>query len=109
MEREPLWMEQCAATRAIAERFGTQSALDYLIGEKLLDFMVAAEAEPGTAEQLPLFVSEVASIFHKKDLEHYFRDKKRFRRANAEVVSKMRDWLLALKGSNVLLLRRPRH
>ena len=33
---EKIWIEQCRATRAIKRRFGARSALDYLIGEKLL-------------------------------------------------------------------------
>jgi len=28
-----VWIEQCAATEAIRERFGLENALDYLIGE----------------------------------------------------------------------------
>jgi hypothetical protein len=35
MRFEKVWIEQCRATRAIKRRFGAESALDYLIGEKL--------------------------------------------------------------------------
>ncbi len=43
MEFHKVWQEQCEATRTIRERFGVKSALDYLVGEKLLNF--ASEAE----------------------------------------------------------------
>jgi hypothetical protein len=33
-----IWIEQCAATQGIRDRFGMKSALDYLIGEKLFHF-----------------------------------------------------------------------
>jgi hypothetical protein len=43
MEFHKVWQEQCEATRTIRERFGVKRALDYLVGEKLLNF--ASEAE----------------------------------------------------------------
>ena len=105
MDFQHLWIEQCEAAREIKERYGTQNALDYLVEEKLLNFIEASETDPGLAEQLPLFVSEVASIFSKGELQQYFRSKKKFRHASRQLVSYMRQWLLALKASNVLLLR----
>jgi hypothetical protein len=47
----------------IKERYGLKSAFDYLVSEKLLDFVRAAEREPELARQLPRFVSEVRRIF----------------------------------------------
>jgi hypothetical protein len=38
MRFEKVWVEQCRATKAIKRRFGAKSALDYLIGEKLISF-----------------------------------------------------------------------
>ena len=38
MDFHKIWEEQCEATRTIRERFGIENALDYLIGEKLLNF-----------------------------------------------------------------------
>ena len=42
-EFHKIWIEQCAATEDIREQFGTKNALDYLIGEKLFTFVMAAE------------------------------------------------------------------
>ena len=33
-EPHKIWIEQCEAARGIEEEFGTQKALDYLVGEK---------------------------------------------------------------------------
>jgi len=41
-----VWIAQCEAARAIRTRWGTQKALSYLIGEKLVEFMRMAEQSP---------------------------------------------------------------
>ena len=38
MRFEKIWVKQCKATKGIKRRFGAESALDYLIGEKLMMF-----------------------------------------------------------------------
>ncbi len=43
MDFHKIWIEQCEAARGIEDEFGTQKALDYLIGEKFLNFLEAAE------------------------------------------------------------------
>ncbi len=40
-----IWKEQCDAARQIEAEFGTEKALDYLIGEKFLNFLQAAETD----------------------------------------------------------------
>ena len=37
-----VWIEQCEAAQTIRARFGLESAFDYLVGEKLLNFAEAA-------------------------------------------------------------------
>ena len=41
-----IWVQECRATRGIKRRFGVKSALDYLIGEKLMNFADAAQGIP---------------------------------------------------------------
>jgi hypothetical protein len=53
MRFEKIWVEQFRATRGIRRRFGAKSALDYLIGEKLIRFAEAAEQHPEFAKELP--------------------------------------------------------
>jgi hypothetical protein len=39
------WIEQHEAAHQIKAEFGTQNALDYLIGEKFLNFLHAVESD----------------------------------------------------------------
>src|SRR5438105_15162602 len=66
---EKIWVQQCKATKGIKRRFGVKSALDYLIREKLLNFVDAAEQRPEFAQELPRFLAEVWRILnHRLDL-----------------------------------------
>jgi hypothetical protein len=67
-----IWREQCNAARGLKDRCGTEKALGYLIGEKLMNFVRAADdAEPNFAGELPRFVAEVREIFSRKELRSY--------------------------------------
>ena len=46
IEFHKIWIDQCAATEGIRDHFGLENALDYLIGEKLLMFLMASESDP---------------------------------------------------------------
>jgi hypothetical protein len=46
-----IWVQQCRATRGIKRRFGVKSALEYLLGEKLMNFVNAAEQHPEFAAE----------------------------------------------------------
>jgi hypothetical protein len=45
LQFEQIWIEQCEAAGRVKENFGLASALDYLIGEKLLTFTEVASDE----------------------------------------------------------------
>lgn len=66
-----IWKGQCTAARSIRTRFGTLSALDYLIGEKLLSYASRAAAKPELARELPRFVAEIRDIFSRDEIAHY--------------------------------------
>jgi hypothetical protein len=66
-----IWIEQCDATRAIEERFGTEQALEYLIGEKFLNFLQAAETHADFRAEIPAFVAEIKTIFERWHLAGY--------------------------------------
>jgi hypothetical protein len=68
MDFHKIWQEQCEATHAIRERFGVENALDYLVGEKLLNFAKAAEQDPEFAAELPRFQTAVWEIFISRSL-----------------------------------------
>ena len=58
-----IWIEQCEAAQTIKARFGLKAAFDYLVGEKLVNFVSAASGHPDFARELPRFVSKVRRMF----------------------------------------------
>ena len=71
MKFHKIWVQQCRATRMIKRRFGVQNALDYLLGEKLLNFADAAERHPEFAAELPRFQAAVWDVFNRYELAGY--------------------------------------
>jgi hypothetical protein len=71
MEQHKIWIEQCEAARGIEDEFGTQPALDYLVGEKFINFLEAAETDADFRTEIPTFVSEIKSIFEHWQLAQY--------------------------------------
>jgi hypothetical protein len=57
---QDIWKQQCVAARSVRVQHGTLSALDYLIGEKLLTYADTAVTRPEFARGLPRFVAESA-------------------------------------------------
>ena len=70
-EFHEIWIEQCEAARDIREAFGLQKALGYLIGEKLLNFLRAADEDPAFAGELPRIVAEIKRVFDRAEIETY--------------------------------------
>jgi len=63
MELCKIWVEKCDAARMIEDEFGTDKALRYLVAEKFLDYLEAAERLPDYRAELPAFVAEIKTIF----------------------------------------------
>jgi len=70
-EFHKIWIEQCAATEDIREQFGTKSALDYLIGEKIFTFVAAAEQDSEFAAEVPAFVAAIQRLFPAEEIRAY--------------------------------------
>ena len=66
-----IWIEQCEAARSIEDEFGTDKALSYLIGEKFLNFLEAAETQTDVRAEIPVFVAEIKTIFERWQLAQY--------------------------------------
>ena len=66
-----IWVRQCEAARFINRQYGTVSAFDYLVGEKLLNFAKAAEDNPAFEQALPQFISEIRRIFTHDAIEKH--------------------------------------
>lgn len=68
-----IWIDQCEAARGIEDEFGTQQALSYLIGEKFLNYLEAADHDPDFRAELPAFVAEIKTIFERWQLAEYLK------------------------------------
>jgi hypothetical protein len=68
---QDIWKQQCVAARSVRVQHGALSALDYLIGEKLLTYADTAVTRPEFARELPRFVAEVRDIFTGEEIRHY--------------------------------------
>ena len=66
-----IWIEQCEAARGIEGEFGTEKALEYLIGEKFLNFLAAAQDDPSFRAEIPAFVGEIKFIFEPWQLAEF--------------------------------------
>ena len=66
-----IWIEQCEAARGIEDEFGTVDAMKYLVGEKFLNYLQAAENDAEFRVELPAFVAEIKTIFEPWQLAEY--------------------------------------
>lgn len=96
MELHRMWTEQCEATTGIRNAFGTQQALNYLIGEKFLDFIEAAESSDDFHRELPAFAARIKTLFEPQQLAAYL--------APVEDVSVPRDSSIVRCASDETLL-----
>lgn len=71
MQPQKIWIEQCEAARGIEDEFGTQQALEYLVGEKFLNCLEAAETDVEFRAEIPAFVAEIKFIFEQWQLAQY--------------------------------------
>ena len=71
-EFSDIWIEQCEAARDIRDAWGPRKALGYLVGEKLLNYIRAADSDPSWAVNVPLFAAEIKRIFTAEELRTYF-------------------------------------
>ena len=123
MEFHKIWIEQCGAARGIEDEFGTDKALKYLVEEKFIDFLEAAEENAAFRAEIPAFVAEIKTIFEPwrlrecltkarqtepfnsvdymdeedvdgQDIEMLVRDDIRHRTRNLLMVERATEWLL---------------
>lgn len=71
MKPHQIWHEQCAAARELQEEFGTDTAITYLVGEKFINFLDAAETDEEVRAEIPEFVAEIRDIFERWQLAAY--------------------------------------
>jgi hypothetical protein len=72
-----VWVEQCDAAEGIEADYGTEKALGYLIGEKLLNFLEVAERKPEWQAEVPLFIARIKDIFEPWQIAEFFETPRR--------------------------------
>jgi hypothetical protein len=55
----------------LRRRYGAKSALDYLLGEKLLGFSEEAKQRPAFAQELPRFLAAIWQVFNPYEIAGY--------------------------------------
>jgi hypothetical protein len=111
-----IWKEQCDAALQIEAEFGTQNALDYLIGEKFLSFLEAAETDADFREKVPAFVAEIKTIFEPWKLAEHLEtarqsepfDPSDHEDEDPEMVELDRQCEISRSASDLLLVERAR-
>ena len=77
IEFHKIWMEQCEAAEQIEADYGTEKALGYLIGEKLLSFLEVAETRPEWRAEIPHFIAKIKEIFEPWQIAEFFEAPRR--------------------------------
>jgi len=72
-----IWVQQCEAAEGIEADYGTEKALGYLIGEKLLNFLEVAERKPEWRAEVPHFVAKIRRIFEPWQIAEFFETPRR--------------------------------
>jgi hypothetical protein len=67
----------CEATGRIAEDFGPEKAMGYLIGEKFLNFLEVTETNGQWRDAIPAFVAEIKALFEPLQLEEFLNTPRR--------------------------------
>ena len=84
---QDIWKEQCEAARGVRDQHGVVSALDYLIGEKLMTYAETAVGRPEFARELPRFVAEIRNIFSVEEIRLYLEHLERMDAQEEEAFS----------------------
>src|SRR5437870_448184 len=111
-----IWTEQCEAARGIEDDFGAWKALDYLVGEKFLNFLEAAESNAEFREEIPAFVAAIKAIFEPWQLSEYLEtawrtepfDPGLYEEEGPEVVEDERQTDIRRCAADLLLIERAR-
>jgi hypothetical protein len=114
MTPNEIWIEQCEAAWEIEDGFGTQLALTYLIGEKFLTFLEAADDDSEFRAELPAFVAKIKTIFKRWQLAEFLEtarqtepfDPSIYEDEDPEVIEMERKSELRRSAADLLLVER---
>lgn len=66
------WQAHCDIAIGLKRRFGTPTALDYLVGEKFIGFLRETSNNEDLKTQLPQFADRIRQRFEPWELEGWF-------------------------------------
>lgn len=72
MTPRQIWKQHCKTAREILAKSGVTEALDYLVGQKLMEFWERSETDPAYKKELQAFICECWSVFGEREFNHYF-------------------------------------
>jgi hypothetical protein len=76
-EPHKIWIQQCEAAERIEADYGSDKAMGYLIGEKLLNFLEVAETDPEWRAEIPQFIARIKDIFAEWQITEFFETARR--------------------------------
>ena len=76
-EPHKVWIQQCEAAQNIEGEYGTEKALGYLIGEKLLNYLGVAETKPKWRAEIPHFIAKIKKIFEPWQIAQFLETPRR--------------------------------
>lgn len=94
MEPHKIWIEQFEAAENIEGEFGTQKALDYLVGEKFLNFLEVAETDADFRAEIPDFVTKIKTIFERWQLAQYLETARQTERFDPSLFEPQSSYVL---------------
>jgi len=109
-----IWIEQCEAARGVEAEFGMPKALKYLIGEKFLNYIEAADEDAAFRAELPAFVAEIKDIFETWQLAEYLETARQTERFDPNIydsdddIELERRFDLRRSAADLLLVERAR-
>ena len=116
MQPHKIWIEQCEVAAAIESEFGTEKALSYMIGDKFINFLEAAETDSDFQAEIPSFVAEIKTIFERWQLAEFLEkarqtepfDPSVYEDEKSEILEMERQLELRQSAAELLLVERAR-
>lgn len=76
-EPHKIWIQQCEAAENIEGEYGTEKALGYLIGEKLLNYLEVAETRAEWRAEIPYFIGKIKELFEPWQIAQFLETPRR--------------------------------
>ena len=114
MEFHKIWIEQCEAAKTIEAEFGFDKAIEYLVGDKFINFLEAAETDTSFRGEIPEFVAEIKRIFERWKLAEFLETARQTERFDPTVYDDPEDaemerqFELSKSANELLLVERAR-